>query len=110
MRITELESFRNNQGVVLNDPNRQPKGDKRYWTSENVPIPLNKGGRQEEWADLPFDTISVGTVIGIPLTSEQKTQRMIRNLRSLAWRRGQSLQKKFSARVTEYGMGIWRIE
>ena len=94
----------------MNDPDRQPKGDKRYWTSANVPIPHGRGGRRTEWPDLPFDTIAIGTVIGIPLTPEVKTQRMLRNLRSIVWRRGKQLEKKFSARVTDYGIGIWRIE
>ena len=94
----------------MNDPNRQPKGDKRFWTSANCPIPQSTGGRTQQWPDLPFDTIAVGTVIGIPLSSEVKTQRMLRNLRSLTWRRGKQYGKKFSARVTEYGIGIWRVK
>ena len=109
-RITDRESFRNNQEKILSNPNHTSKGDKRYWTSENVPVPTGNGGRNKTWPELPFDTIDVGTVIGIPLTPEEKTQKAIRSLRSLVWRRGKDLDKKYSTRVTDYGIGIWRIE
>ena len=93
----------------MNMTKRHLKDDKRYWTSENVPLPESKGGRPRVWADLPFGEIKVGTVIGIPLSPEE-VDAQVNAIRSHVWRRGKDLGKKYSVRVTDYCIGIWRVE
>ena len=73
----------------MNMTKRHLKDDKRYWTSENVPLPESKGGR--------------------PLSPEE-VDAQVNAIRSHVWRRGKDLGKKYSVRVTDYGIGIWRVE
>tara|TARA_R100001143_G_C3337251_1_gene122501 strand:+ start:599 stop:901 length:303 start_codon:yes stop_codon:yes gene_type:complete len=79
----------------------------RYRVYENVgPPPLNSGPRSP-WSDLPLDTIEIGDLVEVPL--EAKDVRIkINAIRSYAGRLAKKNDKKFSVRITNYGIGIWR--
>jgi hypothetical protein len=56
-----------------------------------------------------LDTISVGDLVEVTLGREE-VKSQINAIRSLAGRIARKNAKKFSVRITTYGIGIWRVE
>ena len=56
-----------------------------------------------------MDAIGVNGLIEMPMESPQ-VESQIHAIRSYAWRMAKKLDKRFSVRKTEYGIGIWRTE
>jgi|TARA_R110000824_G_scaffold390244_1_gene586632 hypothetical protein len=84
-------------------------GEKRFRVYENVGPPPANAGRKTRWGDLPLDAIGVNGLIEMPMESPQ-VESQIHAIRSYAWRMAKKLDKRFSVRKTEYGIGIWRTE
>lgn len=82
---------------------------KRYRVYEGVGLHVPKPGRKRRWDDLPLETIDVGDMIEIPL-EEEETARLMRAVRSYAYRTGKEQEKKYSVGKSDYGIGIWRRE
>ncbi len=83
--------------------------EKRFRVYENVGPPPSSGGRKTRWGDLPLDTIGVNGLIEMPMEPSE-VQSQINAIRSYAWRMAKRLDKKFSVRKTDYGIGIWRTQ
>ena len=82
----------------------------RYRVYENVgPPPLNTGPSRSPWSDLPLDTIEVGDLVEVPLEAEE-VRIKINAIRSYAGRIAKKNNKRFSVRITTYGIGKWRTE
>lgn len=80
---------------------------KRFRVYENVGPPPSNAGRKKQWGDLPLETIGVNGLIELPMPQATVTLK-INAIRSYAWRMSKKLDKKFSVRKTDYGIGIWR--
>mgnify|MGYP003148876573 CR=1 FL=1 len=87
---------------------RECLNTQRFRVYENVGIPSKKPGPKSKWADLPLETIGVGDLIELPL-SQEEVEDKLNGIRAYSSRVGNRLEKKYSVRVTEYGIGIWRI-
>jgi hypothetical protein len=72
------------------------------------PPPLNSGP-PTKWGHLPLDEVQVGDLIEMTMDNEE-VQVKINAVRSYAGRLARKTGKKFSVRITDYGMGIWRIQ
>ena len=81
--------------------------EKRFRVYENVGPPPSNSGRKKQWGDLPLETIGVNGLIELPMPQETVDLK-INAIRSYAWRMSKKLNKKFSVRKTDYGIGIWR--
>ena len=79
----------------------------RYRVYETVGPPPPSTGPRSSWADLPLDTIDVGDLVAVPL-DEGGVKSNINAIRSYAGRLARKSKKKFSVRITNYGIGIWR--
>jgi hypothetical protein len=79
----------------------------RFRVYEGVGPPPPNAGPPTKWGHLPFDTIQVGDLIEVTLESEEVSKR-INAIRSYAGRLARKTGKKFSVRITDYGIGIWR--
>ena len=80
----------------------------RYRVYENVGPPPPSTGPRSSWADLPLDTIDVGDLVEVPLEGGE-VKSNINAIRSYAGRLARKSEKKFSVRITNYGIGIWRV-
>ena len=56
-----------------------------------------------------METVQVGDLIEMTMDSEE-VRGKINAVRSYAGRLARKTGKKFSVRITDYGMGIWRIQ
>tara|TARA_R110002110_G_scaffold11795_4_gene56468 strand:+ start:525 stop:695 length:171 start_codon:yes stop_codon:yes gene_type:complete len=56
-----------------------------------------------------LDTVQVGDLIEMTMESEE-VQSKINAVRSYAGRLARKTGKKFSVRITDYGIGIWRTQ
>ena len=56
-----------------------------------------------------MDTVQVGDLIEMTMDNEE-VQGKINAVRSYAGRLARKTGKKFSVRITDYGIGIWRIQ
>jgi hypothetical protein len=56
-----------------------------------------------------LDEVQVGDLIEMTMDSEE-VQGKINAVRSYAGRLARKTGKKFSVRITDYGIGIWRIQ
>ena len=56
-----------------------------------------------------MDVVQVGDLIEVTMDSEE-VQGKINAVRSYAGRLARKTGKKFSVRITDYGIGIWRIQ
>ena len=75
---------------------------------EGVGPPPSNVGPPTKWGHLPLDTVQVGDLIEMTMESEE-VQDKINAVRSYAGRLARKTGKKFSVRITDYGIGIWRI-
>jgi len=81
----------------------------RFRVYEGVgPPPVNQGP-PARWGHLPVETIGVGDLIEMPLDVEE-ARRLVNAIRTHAGRIAKKSDKKFSVRLTDYGIGIWRIQ
>ena len=85
---------------------------------EGVGPPPPNSGPPTKWGHLLLDTVrvgdlieevQVGDLIEITMDSEE-VQVKINAVRSYAGRLARKTDKKFSVRITDYGIGIWRIQ
>jgi hypothetical protein len=76
---------------------------------EGVGPPPPNSGPPTKWGHLPLDEVQVGDLIEITMDNEE-VQVKINAVRSYAGRLARKTGKKFSVRITDYGMGIWRIQ
>ena len=81
----------------------------RYRVYKDVGPPPPSIGSRGSWSELPLDTISVGDLVEVTLGREE-VKSQINAIRSLAGRIARKNAKKFSVRITTYGIGIWRVE
>jgi len=81
----------------------------RYRVYEGVGPPPPYTGPPTKWGYLPFGTINVGDLIEMPLEASE-AQRKINAIRSYAGRISKKTGRKYSVRITDYGIGIWRTE
>lgn len=79
----------------------------RFRVYEGVGPPPPNAGPPTKWGHLPLDTIQVGDLIEVTLESEEVSKK-INAIRSYAGRLARKTGKKFSVRITDYGIGIWR--
>ena len=56
-----------------------------------------------------METVQVGDLIEVTMDREE-VQGKINAVRSYAGRLARKTGKKFSVRITDYGIGIWRIQ
>ena len=75
---------------------------------EGVGVTPKNQGPRSKWADLPLETIEVGDLIELPLESDE-VQQKLNGIRAYAGRVARRTGRKYSVRVTEYGIGIWRV-
>jgi len=75
---------------------------------EGVGPPPSNVGPPTKWGHLPLDTVQVGDLIEMTMDNEE-VQCKINAVRSYAGRLARKTGKKFSVRITDYGIGIWRI-
>ena len=61
------------------------------------------------WSELPLNTINVGDLVEVTL-EKNEVRSQINAIRSFAGRIARKNAKKFSVRMTTYGIGIWRTE
>ena len=71
---------------------------------EGVGVPPKNPGPRSKWAE----TIEVGDLIELPLDSDE-VQQKLNGIRAYAGRVARRTGRKYSVRVTEYGIGIWRV-
>jgi len=76
---------------------------------EEVGPPPPNSGPPTKWGHLLLDTVRVGDLIEMTMDSEE-VQGKINAVRSYAGRLARKTDKKFSVRITDYGIGIWRIQ
>ena len=76
---------------------------------EGVGPPPPNSGPPTKWGHLPLDEVQVGDLIEMTMDNEE-VQVKINAVRSYAGRLARKTGKKFSVRITDYGMGIWRIQ
>lgn len=76
---------------------------------EGVGPPPPNSGPPTKWGHLLLDTVRVGDLIEMTMDSEE-VQGKINAVRSYAGRLARKTDKKFSVRITDYGIGIWRIQ
>ena len=81
----------------------------RYRVYKDVGPPPPSMGSRGSWSELPLDTISVGDLVEVSLEREE-VRSQINAIRSYAGRIARKNAKKFSVRITTYGIGIWRTE
>ena len=74
----------------------------RFRVHEDAGPPPKASGPPRKWGYLPMEGISVNDMIELTMT-EEDVKRKINAIRSYAGR-------NFSIRVTDYGIGIWRIK
>ncbi len=79
----------------------------RFRVYEDVGPPPKNPGPPRKWGYLPLDKIAVNDMIELTMTEEEVAEK-INAIRSYAGRMARSTGKKFSIRVTDYGIGIWR--
>jgi len=76
---------------------------------EGVGPPPPNAGPPTKWGHLPLDTVQVGDLIEMTMDNEE-VQSKINAVRSYAGRLARKTGKKFSVRITDYGIGIWRTQ
>ena len=76
---------------------------------EGVGPPPPNSGPPTKWGHLLLDTVRVGDLIEMTMDSEE-VQGKINAVRSYAGRLARKTDKKFSVRITDYGIGIWRLQ
>lgn len=76
---------------------------------EGVGPPPSNSGPPSKWGHLPLDTVQVDDLIEMTMDSEE-VQSKINAVRSYAGRLARKTGKRFSVRITDYGIGIWRIQ
>lgn len=79
----------------------------RFRIYEDAGPPPKNSGRPMKWAYLPIDKIEVNDMIELTMTEEEVGDK-INAIRSYAGRMTRKTGKRFSIRVTDYGIGIWR--
>ena len=81
----------------------------RFRVYEGVgPPPVNQGP-PARWGHLPVETIMVNDLIEMTLDAVE-ARHLVNAIRSHAGRIARKSNKKFSVRLTDYGIGIWRIQ
>lgn len=81
----------------------------RWRVYEGIGPPPTNSGPPKKWGFLPLETINVDD--GIELTMEaDEVQEKINAIRSYAGRVARKTDRKFSVRITDYGIGIWRTK
>jgi len=81
----------------------------RYRVYKDVGPPPPSLGSRGSWSELPLNTISVGDLVEVTLEKDE-VRSQINAIRSYAGRIARKNAKKFSVRITTYGIGIWRTE
>ena len=81
----------------------------RYRVYKDVGPPPPSLGSRGSWSELPLNTISVGDLVEVTLEKDE-VRSQINAIRSYAGRIARKNAKKFSVRITTYGIGIWRPE
>ena len=76
---------------------------------EGVGPPPPNSGPPTKWGHLPLATVQVGDLIEMTMDNEE-VQSKINAVRSYAGRLARKTGKKFSVRITDYGIGIWRTQ
>jgi hypothetical protein len=79
----------------------------RYRIYEGIGPPPGKSGPPKRWGFLPLETINVDDFIELTMT-EQQAHELASAIRSYAGRVARATSRKFSVRITDYGVGIWR--
>ena len=81
----------------------------RYRVYKDAGPPPPSLGSRGSWSELPLDTISVGDLVEVTLEKDE-VRSQINAISSYAGRIARKNAKKFSVRMTSYGIGIWRTE
>ena len=81
----------------------------RFRVYEGVGPPPPNSGPPSKWGYLPLETVSIGDLIELTLGSIE-AKSTINAVRSHAGRLARRTGKKFSVRITDYGIGIWRTK
>ena len=76
---------------------------------EGVGPPPPNSRPPTKWGHLPLDTVQVGDLIEMTMDNEE-VQSKINVVRSYAGRLARKTGKKFSVRITDNGIGIWRTQ
>ena len=81
----------------------------RYRIYKDAGPPPPSLGARGSWSELPLNTISVGDLVEVTL-EKAEVRLQINAIRSYAGRIARKNAKKFSVRITTYGIGIWRTK
>lgn len=81
----------------------------RFRVYENIGPPPPHSGPPTKWGYLPLDTVSIGDLIEVTL-EEDEAKHKVNAVRSYAGRVAKKTGRKFSVRITDYGIGIWRTQ
>lgn len=81
----------------------------RFRVYSDAGPPPKSSGPPVKWAYLPMHEIAVNDKIELTMTDEEVKQK-INAIRSYAGRMSRKTGKKFSIRVIDYGIGIWRTK
>jgi hypothetical protein len=81
----------------------------RFRVYENAGPPPPNSGPPSKWGYLPLETVGVGDLIEVTLEADD-AKSTINAIRSHAGRLARRTDKKFSVRITDYGIGIWRTK
>ena len=81
----------------------------RFRVYENLGPPPPHSGPPTKWGYLPLDTVSIGDLIEMTF-EEGEAKKKVNAVRSYAGRVAKKTGRKFSVRITDYGIGIWRTQ
>jgi hypothetical protein len=86
-----------------------PKDTQQFRIYEGVGPPPANAGPPKKWGYLPLETINVGDCLELPMDPDQASTKA-QAIRNYAGRVARRTKKKFSVRITDYGIGIWRTK
>lgn len=86
-----------------------PKETQEFRIYEGVGLPPANPGPPKKWGYLPLETIHVGDCLGLPMDPEQASAKA-QAIRNYAGRVAKKTERKFSVRITDYGIGLWRTK
>ncbi len=81
----------------------------RWRIMTGVGPPPAHSGPPKKWNYLPLETIGPGDFIEITMDKDE-AKRVVNAIRSYAGRVGRKFDCKYSVRITDFGIGIWRVE
>ena len=98
--------------MVIGDVNVEAfltNNTQRFRIVSGIGPPPPHAGPPMKWGYLPLETIDIDDLIELTMDTDE-AKRRVNAVRSYAGRVARKSDKKFSVRITEFGIGIWRVE